>query len=53
MKKRLGWREHVGGQGWVIGVEDFGANGAYLDMFKKFGFIEENVTWVTKSLLCD
>ena len=43
----------MGGPGWVIGVEDFGANGAYWDMFKKFGFTEENVTRVTKSLLCD
>ena len=41
------------GQGWVIGVEDFGASGAYLDTCKKFGFTEENVTRVTKSLLCD
>ena len=45
----MGWREYVGGQGWVIGVEDFGASGAYLDTFKKFGFTEENVTRVTKS----
>ena len=52
-KKRLGWREYVRGQGWVIGVEDFGASGAYLDTCKKFGFTEENVTRVTKSLLCD
>ena len=49
----MGWRKYVGGQGWVIGVEDFGASGAYLDTFKKFGFTEENVTRVTKSLLCD
>ncbi|KAL0002819.1 hypothetical protein SO802_016600 [Lithocarpus litseifolius] len=49
----MGWREYVGGQGWVIGVEDFGASGAYLDTFKKFGFTEENVTRVTKSLLSD
>ena len=45
----MGWREYVGGQGWVIGVEDFGASEAYLDTFKKFGFTEENVTRVTKS----
>ena len=43
----------MGGHGRVIEVEDFGASGAYLDTFKKFGFTEENVTRVTKSLLCD
>ncbi|OAY45862.1 transketolase, chloroplastic [Manihot esculenta] len=47
----LGWREYVGGEGLVIGVEEFGASGAYLDTFKKFGFTEENVTNVAKSLL--
>ncbi|XP_048231810.1 transketolase, chloroplastic isoform X2 [Ricinus communis] len=47
----LGWREYVGGVGVVIGVEEFGASGAYLDTFKKFGFTEENVTKVAKSLL--
>lgn len=47
----LGWRKYVGGEGLVIGVEEFGASGAYLDTFKKFGFTEENVTKVAKSLL--
>lgn len=48
----MGWREYVGGEGVVIGVKEFGASGAYLDTFKKFGFTEENVTKVAKSLLC-
>ncbi|XP_059628324.1 transketolase, chloroplastic-like [Cornus florida] len=47
----LGWREYVGGGGVVVGVEEFGASGAYLDTFKKFGFTEENVTSIAKSLL--
>ncbi|KAJ7970504.1 transketolase, chloroplastic-like [Quillaja saponaria] len=47
----IGWREYVGGEGSIIGVEDFGASGAYLDTFKKFGFTEENVTKFAKKLL--
>ncbi|XP_057981101.1 transketolase, chloroplastic-like [Malania oleifera] len=48
----LGWREYVGEQGVVMGVEDFGRSGAYLDVFKQFGFTEENVTRIARSLLC-
>ncbi|KAK9124227.1 hypothetical protein Sjap_013829 [Stephania japonica] len=47
----LGWREYVGNEGVVISVESFGASGAYLDTFKKFGFTEENVTNVAMDLL--
>ncbi|XP_071934888.1 transketolase, chloroplastic-like isoform X1 [Coffea arabica] len=47
----LGWREYVGEKGSVLGVEEFGASGAYLDAFKKYGFTEENVTRIAKSLL--
>lgn len=47
----VGWREYVGGEGVVLGVEEFGTSGAYLDTFKKFGFTEENVTRIAKSLL--
>ncbi|KAL5709964.1 transketolase [Ranunculus cassubicifolius] len=46
-----GWREYVGTDGVVLGVEDFGASGAYLDTFKKFGFTEENVTKLARTLL--
>ncbi|XP_058082579.1 transketolase, chloroplastic-like [Magnolia sinica] len=46
-----GWKEYVGMDGVVHGVEDFGASGAYLDTFKMFGFTEENVTRIAKSLL--
>lgn len=47
----LGWREYVGEDGVVHGVRDFGASGAYLDTFRKFGFTEENITRIAKSLL--
>lgn len=47
----MGWREYVGGQGVVIGVEEFGVSGAYLDTFNKFGFTQENVTRIDKPLL--
>ncbi|KAL5800290.1 hypothetical protein ACOSQ4_033174 [Xanthoceras sorbifolium] len=47
----LGWREYVGDEGKVIGVDEFGASGAYLDAFMKYGFTEENVTRIAKSLL--
>ncbi|XP_043699832.1 transketolase, chloroplastic-like [Telopea speciosissima] len=46
-----GWRQYVGAEGVVIGIEDFGASGAYLDTFKKFGFTEENITRMAQSLL--
>lgn len=47
----VGWREYVGVEGKVIGVEEFGASGAYLDTFKKYGFTIDNVTKVARSLL--
>ncbi|KAG9441552.1 hypothetical protein H6P81_017406 [Aristolochia fimbriata] len=49
----LGWREYVGTEGVVHGVETFGASGAYLDTFRKFGFTVENITRLGKSLLHD
>lgn len=47
----MGWRGYVGDHGVVVGVEEFGSSGAYLDTFKKFGFSEENITKIAKSLL--
>ncbi|KAL6552779.1 hypothetical protein OROHE_008143 [Orobanche hederae] len=47
----IGWREYVGPECAIIGVEDFGTSGAYLDTFKKYGFTEENVTRTAKRLL--
>lgn len=50
---KVGWREYVGVEGKVIGVEEFGASGAYLDTFKKYGFTIDNVTKVARSLLSE
>ncbi|XP_008806920.2 transketolase, chloroplastic-like [Phoenix dactylifera] len=47
----IGWREYVGESGVIHGVRDFGASGAGLDTFRKFGFTEENVTRIARSLL--
>ncbi|GLJ42686.1 hypothetical protein SUGI_0885050 [Cryptomeria japonica] len=47
----LGWRAYVGSKGLILAVEDFGASGAYLDVFEKYGFTEENVTKLARSLL--
>lgn len=47
----LGWKEYVGDEGVVIGIDDFGASGPYSEVFKKYGFAEENVTKTAKSLL--
>lgn len=47
----IGWREYVGPEGVVLGVESFGASAAYLDTFEQFGFTEENVTRIGKKLL--
>ncbi|KAL5981852.1 hypothetical protein ACLOJK_015919 [Asimina triloba] len=47
----LGWREYVGMDGIVHAVEEFGASGAYLDTFKKYGFTVENVTGISRLLL--
>lgn len=47
----VGWREYVGSEGVVLGVDEFGASASYLDTFQKYGFTEENVTRIAKSLL--
>ncbi|XP_077242024.1 transketolase, chloroplastic-like isoform X2 [Tasmannia lanceolata] len=47
----LGWCKYVGLDGVVHGVDKFGASGAYLDTFEKYGFTEENITRIARSLL--
>ncbi|CAM6083235.1 unnamed protein product [Calypogeia fissa] len=47
----LGWREYVGPAGHILAVTTFGASGGYLDVFKKFGFTDENVLKQARSLL--
>ncbi|KAK3408942.1 hypothetical protein EUGRSUZ_J01078 [Eucalyptus grandis] len=48
----VGWREYVGREGVVVGVDEFGASGHYLDTFNKYGFTEENITRIADILLC-
>lgn len=48
----VGWREYVGREGMVVGVDEFGASGHYLDTFNKYGFTEENITRIADILLC-
>ncbi|XP_019194265.1 PREDICTED: transketolase, chloroplastic-like [Ipomoea nil] len=47
----LGWREYVGDEGVVIGMDEFGASGPDTHVFKKYGFTEENVSKTARSLL--
>ncbi|KAK4339007.1 hypothetical protein RND71_040469 [Anisodus tanguticus] len=47
----LGWKEYVGAEGFVIGIDNFGSSGPYSEVLKKYGFTEENVTQTAKSLL--
>lgn len=47
----LGWKEYVGDEGIVMGIDDFGSSGPYSEVFNKYGFTEENVTKTAKSLL--
>lgn len=47
----LGWEKYVGIDGIAFGVEEFGASGAYLDTFKKYGFTKENIAKVARTLL--
>lgn len=36
----------------VIGVDEFGASGHYLETFEKFGFTVENIRNAAETLLC-
>lgn len=47
----LGWREYVGDEGVVIGMDEFGASGHHTQVFKKYGFTVENVSNTARSLL--
>ncbi|KAJ8529044.1 hypothetical protein K7X08_035879 [Anisodus acutangulus] len=47
----LGWKEYVGAEGFVIGIDNFGSSGPYSEVLKKYGFTEEIVTQTAKSLL--
>jgi transketolase len=47
----IGWKQYVGDIGCIIGVDKFGKSGAYLDVFKSYGFTPENVLQHARRLL--
>jgi transketolase len=47
------WRQYVGLQGRVIGLDHFGASGQAADLFKYFGFTTERVIKIVEELLTD
>jgi transketolase len=58
VKKRLavemaspyGWREYVGDEGKILGINTFGTSGAPDTLFEKYGFTVENVVKLVESL---
>ena len=58
VKKRLavemaspyGWREYVGDEGKILGINTFGTSGAPEALFEKYGFTVENVVKLVESL---
>lgn len=50
MASPLGWREYVGDQGKIIGINTFGASGKAETLMEKFGFTVENVVKQVESL---
>ena len=59
IKKRLaveaaspfGWREWVGDEGDVIGINSFGSSAPDKELFKEYGFTVDNVVTHAKKLL--
>ena len=47
----FGWREWVGNEGDIIGVDKFGASAPYKEIFKHYGFTVENIVERAKKLL--
>ena len=47
----MGWREWVGDQGAVIGIDRFGASAPYKEIYAHFGLTAENIVARTKGLL--
>ena len=50
MASPLGWREYVGGQGKILGINTFGASAPAGALMEKFGFTVENVVKQVESL---
>jgi transketolase len=49
----LGWKEWVGDEGDVIGMEGFGASAPAGELFSNFGFSVDNVVARARALLED
>ncbi len=47
----MGWREWVGEDGVVIGIDHFGASAPYKEIYSQFGLTAENVAEQMKSIL--
>ena len=47
----MGWREWVGDDGAVIGIDRFGASAPYKEIYSHFGLTPENVAARVKDLL--
>ncbi len=47
----MGWREWVGDDGAVIGIDRFGASAPYKEIYAHFGLTAENIVAQTKGLL--
>jgi transketolase len=45
------WRQFVGAEGRIIGLDHFGASGKGADLFKHFGFTAQHVLAAVEELL--
>lgn len=50
MASSMGWREYVGEQGKILGIDTFGTSGSAESLMEKFGFTVENVVELVESL---
>ena len=48
---RFGWERHVGPEGRVIGMDEFGASAPAGELMKHFGFSAENMIAVAREVL--
>lgn len=48
-----GWREWIGGEGRMVGIDKFGASAPFKDNFRHYGFTAENIVKQAKELLVE
>ncbi|MBN1662792.1 MAG: transketolase [Deltaproteobacteria bacterium] len=48
---RIGWERHVGFDGAMVGMDNFGASAPAKVLYEKFGFTADNVVAVAKTLI--